>query len=1064
MIANKVLSVALSALLCSQYCVSYALAGTQLDGSTPEKRMELKSKMQSLREEAAARRKEQGSRFRRAMLAPNPGGTPDYFNVPNWANSPLPTVNGGIISGGIRKFVDTLPGVGSANANNLGQYIPVAIADKTTFSGSDYYQIGLVDYRQQMHSDLPATKLRGYIDLAPGSDGKAHYLGPLIIAQKDRPVRVKFTNMLPTGAAGNLFIPVDTTVMGAGDGPVMAMGGGAEPYTQNRATLHMHGGDTPWISDGTAHQWTAPAGEMTSYPKGVSTQDVPDMPASGEGAMTFYYPNGQSSRLMFYHDHAYGITRLNVYAGEAAGYLLTDPVEESLINSGALPDLGGVYRYGVPLIIQDKTFVPPASQLTATDPTWDTAKWGGFGDLWFPHVYMPNQNPADAAGINPFGRWDYGPWFWPPVTNLKHPPVGNTPATPNVSMVMESFMDTPLVNGTAYPVMPVQRRAYRFRVLNACNDRFLNLQLYYADPANPTEVKMIPAIAGPTIPSYWPTMDMREGGVPDPTMAGPEMIQIGTEGGFLTAPAVRPNIPIGYDMDRRSITVLNVKENTLLLGPAERADVIIDFSGVPDGAKIILYNDAPAPVPAADPRLDYYTGGPDMTATGGAPSTLPGYGPNTRTIMQFQASGPASASFNLAALQAAWPAAYAAAQPPFPVPAGTYARIHDNFMIYTPPGGSTAVTTQFKSKAIQELFELDYGRMNSTLGVELPLTNLMNQTTIPYGYIDPATEIIKNGETQLWKITHNGVDTHAVHFHLFNVQLVNRVDWAGVIKPPESNELGWKETLRMNPLEDVIVALRPITPSVPFELPDSIRPMDPTMPLGSKANFVNVDPATGFPVTITNIMYNFGHEYVWHCHLLGHEEMDMMRPVIFQDKPGTPKAVTATAGNGRVTVNFLPPPTGGSPITLYTVTAAPGGITATGASNPVTVTGLTNGTAYTFTVTATNAVGTGPVSASSNSATPQVSLVAPSSLQAINITNNSVSLRWRDNSNNEQGFYVERSSNGGAAWTQIGQTGANATSFRAGGLARRTRYMFRVRAFNAGSVSGYSNTLTATTR
>ena len=73
-------------------------------------------------------------------------------------------------------------------------------------------------------------------------------------------------------------------------------------------------------------------GSGALYQKGVSSQDVPDMPPSGQGAMTFYYTNQQSNRLMFYHDHALGITRLNVYAGEAAGYLIVDPYEEDLID------------------------------------------------------------------------------------------------------------------------------------------------------------------------------------------------------------------------------------------------------------------------------------------------------------------------------------------------------------------------------------------------------------------------------------------------------------------------------------------------------------------------------------------------------------------------------------------------------------------------------------------------------------------------------------------------------------------------------------------------------------
>ncbi len=237
--------------------------------------------------------------------------------------------------------------------------LPIAVADTTTFPGSDYYIISLRQYTEKMHTDLPATTLRGYVQVNSAGTPIApiHYLGPIVVAQRNRPVRIKFINNLPTGAGGNLFIPVDTTYMGAGAGP---SGGN---YTQNRATLHLHGGNTIWISDGTPHQWTTPAGENTPYPKGVSVKYVPDMDGGTEpqGTLTFFYSNQQSARLMFYHDHAYGITRLNVYAGEAAGYLLTDQFEQDFINgtnlSGAnatsaklLPDVG------IPLVIQDKTF------------------------------------------------------------------------------------------------------------------------------------------------------------------------------------------------------------------------------------------------------------------------------------------------------------------------------------------------------------------------------------------------------------------------------------------------------------------------------------------------------------------------------------------------------------------------------------------------------------------------------------------------------------------------------------------------------------------------------------
>ena len=95
-------------------------------------------------------------------------------------------------------------------------------------------------------------------------------------------------------------------------------------------------------------------------------------------------------------------------------------------------------------------------------------------------------------------------------------------------------------------------------------------------------------------------------------------------------------------------------------------------------------------------------------------------------------------------------------------------------------------TYTYDQKAIQELFTLDYGRMNATLGTELPLTSFQLQTTLPYGYAEWATEILQDGQTQLWYLTHNGVDTHFIHFHLFNVQVINRVGWDGSIRPPDA--------------------------------------------------------------------------------------------------------------------------------------------------------------------------------------------------------------------------------------------------------------------------------------
>jgi FtsP/CotA-like multicopper oxidase with cupredoxin domain len=1089
----------------------------------------------------------------------------------------------------LRKFIDSLPGLGGGarpagsalGASTLGQYIPMATPGVLPgFPNDDYYEIALVEYHEQLHRDLPpvtgtwpnqsgGTKLRGYVQLVQGTTNfvtPPHYLGPLIIATKDRPVRIKFTNLLPpTSAGGNLFLPVDTTIMGAGKGPMFADGSPCDPatqacasYTQNRAAIHLHGGLPPWISDGTAHQWFTPASEVghTPYLKGASQQNVPDMwwdsvtgayipgcagqstcatpnatTDPGPGSATFYWPNQMSGRLMFYHDHALGITRLNVYAGEAAGYLLVDPAEETALATAGVPGTTADLPHLVPLIIQDKTFVPDPATLALTDPLWNTANWGGMGNLWFPHVYMPNQDPTDPTGANSLGRWDYGPWFWPifPVAS---------PYPPTISAVPEAFMDTPVINGNAYPYLEVNPTAYRFKILNASNDRMLNLHLYQADPAvtigsaGLTEVKMVPAnlqtaCADPAVPNVPPgcvpfplswqvrtpgmipdILDNRIGGVPDPTLRGPAMIQIGTEGGLLPGPVLLPNTPVGYEQNKRNIVVLNVLEKTLFMGPAERADVIIDFTPYA-GKTIILYNDAPAPVPAGDPRYDFYTGNPDYSATnpdnnqGGAPSTLPGMGPNTRTIMQFRVAGtdptpgtPGPVDYYdpalLTSLTAQLPAIFKATNDPPIVPesaynaigytggstSDTYAAISDHYLTFTPYGSTVPAKMLLYNKAIQELFD-DQGRMNATLGVEVPFTGALNQTTIPLGYIDPTTETLASGQTQLWKITHNGVDSHPIHFHLVNVQVINRVGWDGAIRPPDPNEMGWKETVRMNPLEDIIVAMRAKVPTYPFAVSDSLRPHAPALPVfpAAGSSFPSFDPLTGQGITVDNATTNFGHEYTWHCHILGHEENDMMRPLVLKVPTIVPAAIanlTATAtppgpvdltwtyvtgdeigfrlercinlGCGATPANFTPLVTVNLNPTFYTdATVVPG-------------------TTYEYRIFVFNTVGDSLTSNIASVAVPTVTApLAPTNLTAtaslLSSNPPTVALVWTDNSNNEMGFLVERATNAGftAGFTAFPITAANVKNFTDTTVAATTSYYYRVRAHNLGGDSTNAN-------
>jgi FtsP/CotA-like multicopper oxidase with cupredoxin domain len=1075
------------------------------------------------------------------MPMPGPGDVPDYSGMtPNWAyTKPL------------RKFVDGLPGLGSGNANNLGQYLSVGKPDTVTYPGSDYYEIELQEYTEQMHSDLPPTTLRGYVQVNNGTDAQGsntlapdpiHYLGPTIIASKDRPVRIKFINKLPTGADGDLFIPVDTSVMGAGMGPLMMDVPAGQPmnYTENRATLHLHGGRTPWISDGTPHQWITPAGENTPYPKGVSVVDVPDMAPPEDGAMTFYYSNAQSARLMFYHDHSFGITRLNVYAGEAAGYIIEDDTEKKLVADGTIP------AEQIPLIIQDKTFVD-ADTIGMTDPTWN---WGTgmlmdgkrmpvTGDLWMAHVYMPNQNPYDISGYNAMGRWHYGPWFWPPVV-AEQGPIPNPyyisptetpgqppeiPGVPHPSMGMESFFDTPLVNGTAYPVLEVDPKSYRFRVLNAANDRFWNLQLYQADPAAPTEVRMVPAEAS-IVGAYdgWEA-DGRVGGLPDPTLVGPDMIQIGTEGGFLPSPVVLKSAPIQWNTSVVDFNVGNVDGGTLMLGPAERADVIVDFSAFA-GQTLILYNDAPAPWPAVDSRYDYYTGNEDLTDAGGHAPTLAGYGPNTRTIMQIKvAAAPAAEPFDLAALEAAFAGpdgVFTSSQEDIIVAQQSYSsaygtafsgtwpywgivRIFDKQLTFKTVDG-TVVTLPLEAKAIQdemgETFDKMYGRMAGKLGLELPNTIAGLQNFMLYDYGAPPTELVDSSVTgtqigslddgtQIWKITQNGVDTHPMHFHLFEVQLLNRVAWDGKIMLPEPNELGWKDTVKVNPLEDTVVALRPVVPEAPFDLPNSVRPLDPTMPLGAVLWVEDeiFDPA-GEPVfPVINKLVNFGYEYMWHCHILSHEEMDMMRPISIVVKPKAPTDLAAALAGMVVNLSWVDNAlneTGfvieraSDPAFTLDLVAFEVGENVTSYADATAAAGQT----YYYRVFAKNVVGDGTqyplagpdaigfptrtavselsnaVSASIPAGTPPA---APTNLSATLQAGPQVSLSWTDNANNETGFVIQRSVNGGEfsdLATRGPRGGTGGVTFVDVNVLAGNTYAYQVAAVNGDGPSAWSNTAT----
>jgi len=663
---------------------------------------------------------------------------------------------------GIHKFIVPLQGLGPTG-------IPVASPNTTVFPGEDYYQIRVGEFTQQMHPDLPGpTKFWGFADVTNGQAPNHRYLGGVIVAQKGRPVRMKVINQLPPVHP----LPVDQTIMGA-------------ELEQNRCCIHLHGGLVPWTSDGGPFAWFSPTATGGSFLNGTGV--------AGEGL--YRYPNDQSARFVWYHDHSVGITRLNAYAGIASAYIIRDPVETLLINDKIIPS------NEVPLVIQDKTFVSKAE-------IHKGYIWGKEGELWYPHVY--------ERGDSPDGRWDYGPDLGQVISDP------NKQKLPTPSAIPEFFSDTTVINGTLYPFLTVERRHYRFRILNGSQARFYNLQLYYAQSGDSGEANL--------------------------RKPGPRMIQIGTEGGFLPLPVALNNPPVQFSVqsDVDGNPIASTMKFNLLLAPAERADVIIDFSDVPAGAKLILYSDTPAPFPMGDDRNDYFTGNPDQTALGGAPSTKPGMGPNTRTLMQFRVVNRTGAadppSMNL-------PEALALS--------GAGGLLSQLLPKIDRMDAKKAV--RVRDLTLNEDFD-EYGRLIQMVGTNEPNgSDIFGNPFYGRGYTDPTTETVQNGSTEVWRIFNLTGDTHPMHFHLVNVQVISRQPFdaanyngspvfTGPARLPDHNEYGWKETVRMHPGECTTVIMKFDLPKVPYAVPDS--------------------PRTG------------GAEYVWHCHILEHEEHDMMRPLV----------------------------------------------------------------------------------------------------------------------------------------------------------------------------------------
>jgi FtsP/CotA-like multicopper oxidase with cupredoxin domain len=548
-------------------------------------------------------------------------------------------------------------------------------------------QLVMTGGRHRFHTALPGTPTLGYA--VSGSTSSDVYGGPTIEAQRGVPASVQVTNLLGTHP---LAARMDHTFMGMADTDEMAP----------RGVIHLHGAHSEPSQDGLPAD-TITHGQSTSY----------------------RYVNDQEAAGLWYHDHSWGMTRLQVSAGLAGQYWLRDAYDTGRADNPLGLPTGNAE---IPLTLQDRTFNADG---TFAYPV------GAFCGKDAPAGY-PNQ--------------------WAP----------------------ESFGDVAVVNGKVTPNLNVARGLYRFRVLNASNARFYHV----------------------TIPT------------------GLKVFQIGTDGGLLNAP---------------------VRLKDLLLGPAERADLLVDLRAATPGDTFRLTNDANSPFGtiAAPPEEDEAPLHDLMQLTvtsalgnqNNVPTTLRGGKGQPAVIPALSAKSARTVMLN------------EIADPTIDEPVHG----HINNQFYADSTGMKPRTTQIESPALNSVEEWDI--VNTTGDahpIHLHLTQFQILNRQPFD-VDAYTA---------------AVDTRLPAPGLPDPSVSGLGPWpavspspylVGTATPAEPTERGWKDT--------VIAPPGMVTRIV--------------VPFGGTAAGVPA-PFTGDSKTAT--VQRFAGTYVFHCHILEHEDNDMMQP------------------------------------------------------------------------------------------------------------------------------------------------------------------------------------------
>jgi spore coat protein A len=471
--------------------------------------------------------------------------------------------------------------------------------------------------------------------------------------------------------------------------------------------------------------------------------------------------------MLWYHDHAYTITRLNVFAGLAGGWIIRGPEEKNL----NLPS--GDFEW--PLIIQDRNFDTDGDNLASR---------------------LLHKAETDTSKFVP------------------------TDASPLPQDTAEFFGPFTLVNGSLWPSVDVQPKPYRFRVLNGSNAR--TYQLFLVDDTGALRNDLIR--------------------------------QIGTDAGLLADavcidslkyPASDPTFPS--------------KPKGLILAPAERADLVVDFQRAP-GETLRWVNLAAAPFdgsPAVDPTVTWDT---QLAQLIGARVPFP-------EVMQFVVQkGPAAPALLL------------------PSPLSHFERwTHDSPQLKGHHHRWLGLNEKLKGPDFKEgflffneLIELGDGDSRKedftiTLADDSTTHRLLNRQVF---FRSPINFYPEAGKPEVWHIVNFSTDAHPIHLHLVDFQILSR-HFYKVAQVSEQVQIVNSTNADTGLFPD---------PGQPMIVPHSGRPNDQTNPGGVDANeagwkdVVRVNPNE--IVTIAMIFEGFTGRFMYHCHILEHEDMDMMRPMV----------------------------------------------------------------------------------------------------------------------------------------------------------------------------------------